>query len=177
MNDTPHSTPAKIDTTPVRVALGYNKYALIDAEDAVLVIQYRWSALRVKDITYAATTVRDGKKTRTLYLHALLMNPPDGMEPDHIDGDGLNNSRSNLRLSTHSQNCCNRRRRRGVKTPFKGVGRQAGQKNWTARICVNYRKIYLGQFPTAEEAARAYDRAALEHHGEFARLNFPEEES
>lgn len=92
---------------------------------------------------------------------------------DHKDGDFTNNRIENLRLCTQSQNLGNRRghSRKGY---FKGVTlRRSGR--YEAAICLDYRQIYLGTYATAEEAARAYDAAAVEHFGEFARLNFPNE--
>lgn len=110
-------------------------------------------------------------------LHRLIVNAPKGMEVDHIDGNPLNNCRSNLRLCTRTENAKNRRKSKHGKVPYKGVrhnttdGRNRG---YTARISLKGKYLDLGTYETAEEAARVYDTAARTHYGEFARLNFPE---
>jgi hypothetical protein len=107
-----------------------------------------------------------------------ILNAPAGMIVDHRDGDGLNNQRENLRLCTHSQNMQNRRLQRNNRSGYKGVYWIKAQGVWAARITVNRVPINLGRFDTAEQAARAYDEAALKYHGEFARLNaYPSQEN
>jgi len=88
---------------------------------------------------------------------------------DHIDGDKLNNQRDNLRVATDSQNVCNKRMQRNNTTGYRGV--QKSGKKWSAGIDVNGIHTHLGVFATPEEAAQAYDVAALHYHGEYARLN------
>ena len=95
-------------------------------------------------------------------------------EIDHINGDGLDNRLVNLRPVTSHQNHANRHKIWGV-SRYKGVNRSASKRNpWRAEIQVKGRSIYLGVFPSQEAAARAYDAAAREHFGEFARTNFEE---
>ena len=88
---------------------------------------------------------------------------------DHKDGNGLNNTRNNLRLCTVSQNQCNSRVRRTSRTGYKGVCLRGNKI--AARIKINGESIFLGYFKTVEDAARAYNEAAIVIHGEFARLN------
>jgi hypothetical protein len=160
----------------IRIPLGYNRFALIDPEDAIAVVQWRWSAAQTsKDCWYArGTRTIDGVKEQT-YLHRLLMSPSKDEIVDHIDGNGLDCRRHNMRVGTQQQNTFNRNKRAGSKTPYFGVYQLRNQKSWNARIRQGGQSHYLGYFSTPEEAARAYDKKAYELRGEFARLNFPSE--
>jgi len=88
---------------------------------------------------------------------------------DHVDGNGLNNQKANLRVASHAENCANRRINRNNTSGFKGVSKN--KERWQAYIRVAYRQIHLGYFDTPEEAAEAYDRAAIAYFGEFAKTN------
>jgi hypothetical protein len=116
----------------------------------------------------------DGKR-RTRRLHVYILPPPDGMQVDHRDRNPLNNQLHNLRLATNQQNTFNRQSKR---TPLRLRGVEDAPwcklKPFRARIGINSKKVYIGNYATAEEAARAYDVKALELHGEFAVLNFPQ---
>jgi hypothetical protein len=105
------------------------------------------------------------------YLHRRVMDAPEGVQVDHIDGDPLNCTRANLRLCTHAGNQHNRGKYKNNSSGRKGVSwhRQTGK--WQAKICLNYKTIYLGLFTCIEEAAAAYDAAARELHREFAKTN------
>lgn len=94
---------------------------------------------------------------------------------DHIDGDKLNNKFSNLRACTHIQNQHNQPKRRNNKSGYKGVCWMKSSKRWHAQICCNSKIRHLGLFHDKVEAAKAYDRAALELHGDFSWTNFPKE--
>jgi hypothetical protein len=94
-------------------------------------------------------------------------------ETDHWDGDGLNNTRGNLRQATRTQNNFNRKKVRGI-SQFKGVFLRKKTMRWSAEIKVNKHRIFLGEWATGEEAAVARDDAARFLHGEFAALNLPE---
>jgi hypothetical protein len=160
----------------IRIPLGDNKFALIEEEDYPLVSQYPWHAYRTKWNVYAGTTVRlAGGENRTLLLHRLLLGAKPGEEVDHIDLDGLNCTRKNLRLASHLQNVWNQRRKITNTSGYKGVYLVRGRNVWHARIRDHGRQIHLGYFVDPVEAARAYDAKAREIAGEFARLNFPEE--
>ncbi len=101
--------------------------------------------------------------------HRLIMRPLAGQFIDHIDGDPLNNRRSNLRFCTNRQNMANMRRKQHGLSQYKGVVCRHGR--WRAQIGVNSKKIYLGVFDSEMDAAKAYDQAARYHFGEFACLN------
>jgi len=138
---------------------------MIDAKDAERVLAFKWCAHESRGKWYA----RRRQGGREIKLHRFLMDAPSGVEVDHIDGDGLNNRRSNLRLSSHAQNSANQRRPKNNTSGYKGVGRLEGR--WYA--CIG--GTYLGWYDLPEVAARAYDTAARERFGEFAALNFPDE--
>jgi len=97
-------------------------------------------------------------------------------EIDHIDGDGTNNRIENLRLADRAQNSMNRPMYKCNKTGYKGVGRRCDERRYHARIGADNVLQSLGYYNTAEEAARAYDRKAIELHGDYARTNFPIED-
>ena len=102
------------------------------------------------------------------------MNAPKGMVVDHIDGNGLNNRKSNLRICTKAQNVHNSRPRTNTSSKYKGVFWNKANKKWSATIHKGDKWTYIGGFDDEKEAARAYDRKAAEFFGEFAYLNFPE---
>ncbi|EMH4108092.1 HNH endonuclease [Serratia marcescens] len=91
---------------------------------------------------------------------------------DHIDGDKTNNRIDNLRLCTHNQNQHNQGIRKNNKSGFKGVSWMKSLRKWQAQICCNSKVKHLGFYDEKEDAARAYDKAAIEFHGEFAWTNF-----
>lgn len=94
------------------------------------------------------------------------------MQTDHINGNTLDNRKENLRICSIAENGRNRKIQKNNTSGYSGVSYMKGVCKWQATICVNKNKIYLGVFETAEESARAYDSAAKEYFGEFARLNF-----
>lgn len=142
-----------------------NGLLLIDDADAWVLEQYRWYSTAPDErcrIIYARTKGVPGQPS--ISMHRLLLDAPFDMDVDHINGNGLDNRRENIRLATTSQNCMNRHARL---VAYKGVT-QSSKTTWRAKIKVNGRPIYLGSFSTPEEAALAYADAADETFGEFA---------
>jgi hypothetical protein len=147
------------------------KPVLLDPADYPLASQYRW-------------WIREGYvvgriEGRDVRLHRFLLEPPAQMVVDHIDGDPLNNRRSNLRVCRTEENLRNRRKtQKPTSSRFKGVwfAKAAAHtgKPWRAQCRVRGKVTYLGSFSTEEGAGLAYDLAAKREYGEFARLNFPE---
>jgi len=108
-------------------------------------------------------------------MHRELIEVADGLLVDHINHDGMDNRRANLRAATHSQNMYHRGKRLGAtQSKYKGVYWRKRNRKWQALITFQKEKIYLGYFRNEIDAAKAYDRAARKYHGEFASLNFPE---
>jgi HNH endonuclease len=159
--------------------------ALSNGEDLVMVddcdfewlSQWRWDLLCAEGGHRYAIHSSGPKKRRTrLRMHRLIMRCTKGTEVDHIDGNGLNNQRANLRSCTHQQNSFNNHREIDGKTSqFRGVCWNKSRNRWRPTITVNGRQRYLGLYLSEMDAAAAYDRAALELFGQFANLNFPSE--
>lgn len=150
------------------IALTQGYLALVDADDFEWLNQYKWTALVTGGNVYA---IRN-EKGKVILMHREIMQPPKGMVVDHIDGHGWNNLRLNLRTCTRRQNLCNTRPR-GGRSQYKGVRYEKRREKWIAEITHKGKKHYLGAFDDEIEAAKAYDRKAVELFGEFARLNFP----
>jgi hypothetical protein len=157
----------------VEIPLSQGLVAVIDEADYASVLAAgKWSAcVRPGHPTYALRATRrpDGGQT-TIRLHNFLTG---WRYVDHINGDGLDNRRSNLRQATQATN--NRNQAIGVRnnSGYKGVCWHKRAGKWCAQVSVGGRRIYLGLFVDPTEAARVYDAAAREVHGEFARVNFP----
>jgi len=107
-------------------------------------------------------------------MHRYLTNCPKGLVVDHIDGNGLNNTKANLRICTQKQNACNTPGHVGKSSKYKGVKKMKNSNKFRAAITNNRKYFHLGVFEDETEAARAYDEAARKYHKEFAYLNFPE---
>jgi hypothetical protein len=157
----------------MRVPLTRGLHALVDEADYERVMAFKWSVRPDKKTAYAqrAIVLPDGR-TSTQQMHNFIA---DSVGVDHINRNGLDNRRSNLRPATTSQNNANQGRRRDNTSGFKGVSWHASRKRWNARIGFQGKTISLGHYLTREEAARAYDQAAIEMYGEYAVLNFPRE--
>jgi hypothetical protein len=141
---------------------------LVDEEDAHFLSERVWHvAVGSGGLKYA--------KSGKMALHRVITGAPKGKLVDHGNGDGLDNTRGNLRVCTHAQNMQNRRAVANTACRFKGVTLLSAKRNrakpFMAAIEANGERVYLGTFLTAEDAAKAYDRAARIFHGKFARTN------
>jgi hypothetical protein len=144
----------------------------IDDADLPLVSQFKWRRLgRPSKYQSRYYAICSNYGMSRLLMHRLIMGAPKGMVVDHINRDGLDNRRANLRVCTQSQNRANSVKPPLCSSSFKGVKRW--RDGWTAQITVSGKKKHLGVFDAEVVAAQAYDNAAIQYFGEFARLNFP----
>ena len=153
------------------VTLVGGRLAIVDEEDLLLVSRFRWYRLQNLHTAYACSRC----SRRIMYMHRLIVGASPGEEVDHVNRDGLDNRRANLRIVDHSTNMQNQRLPSKNTSGFRGVSRFSKGLRWRAAIGKR-NKIYLGCFRTAEEAARAYDAAARKLYGDAAAVNFPEKE-
>lgn len=144
---------------------------LIDSEDYELISKYKWHVHKWRYVFYVQAWTNINGKGKTLLMHKLILGAKRKEIVDHIDGNGLNNQKTNLRICTNTQNCWNQRIAKNNTTGFKGVTFVKATKRYRARIRVNSKLILVGDFKTAQEAGEAYNWAALNHYGDFARLN------
>lgn len=173
-----------ITAEALRIPINFGLHLLIDADDwersftlecrpgefsTVRPCGHKWSVPNLTGNRYCRIGKKVGEKPFTILLHRLIVEAPRGMEVDHRSGDTIDNRRCNLRVCDRSGQMRNKRANLNNRSGFKGVS--ATGNRWAAFIC----REHIGNYPTPEEAARAYDREALQRFGEFARLNFPSE--
>jgi len=118
-----------------------------------------------------------GKRCNVMMHNCIKGEAPEGFLWDHVDGDGLNNQEENLRLSTSQQQCRNRHIANNNTSGYKGVSLHIRTGKFQAKIAIDRKPIHLGSFSTAEEAALAYNRAAVLYFGQFAKLNVVKSEN
>lgn len=158
--------------------LSSGKIAIIDIVDYDLSF-IKWSVLqsghKANEYAHRQIKLPDGRRS-SLLLHRVILGRVLGRElvkgeiVDHIDGNGFNNTRRNLRLATHQENIRNSRKYRRTASGYKGVHWNKQSRKWQAEIIVNGKEVYLGRFNDALEAHEAYCAAAIKYFGEFARF-------
>ena len=149
------------------------RFAIVDDDVYEWASKYKWRVGKWSGSTYyAIRSFNLGTKRKTGILHREIMNAPDGVHVDHINGNGLDCTRSNMRLCTQAENKRNRKINSNSKSGYKGACWNKSVGKWQAHIQIDGKKIHLGLHDSAENAARAYDKAAIEYHGEFAKPNF-----
>jgi len=153
------------------IPLTQGKFAIVDVDDYDKLAKYKWHCRKAKNLFYAFRS--EGRKI--VAMHRQIMNAPKGLVVDHIDSNGLNNRKSNLRLCTQAQNLHNKRPQHSkMYSKYKGVTWVKGCNKWRANICNSGKSIQLGYFIEETVAAVAYDQKAEQLFGEFAYLNFPQ---
>jgi hypothetical protein len=162
-------------TRCLQVPLTRGLCCLIDESDIDAIRQTCWTAKRTTGGWYAHGLLGRGTSGKWCYvaMHELLLRIDDGINVDHINGNGIDNRRCNLRPCSQQENCMNRIRRCDSSSQYKGVGWYPKYSKWFAKIQCGDAKEFLGYFASEVDAAVAYDSAARRLFGEFARLNFP----
>src|SRR5690554_6126446 len=159
-----------------RIRISDGTFVLIDAEDFDKVSKWAWSAngngYAVRNERYAP------KKYRKQYLHRFITDAKKGEVVDHINGDTSDNRKCNLRICCLKGNARNNRGKTRKYSKYKGVTKdvRSNRGKWVAQLYTNGKNLYLGSFDSEKEAAKAYNKAAIENFGEFANLNMIEEE-
>ncbi len=160
---------------PLHGKYGEGKFALVDDADFETLSQYKWYCTPYGYVMRPVYISR--KSSKSIYMHREIMNAITGQQIDHADNDKLNNSRTNLRFATTSENHANitldkaDRHAGRFTSRYKGVFWEKRRLRWVAVIAVGGKNNYLGVFLTQHDAAIAYNKAAIIHFGEFARLN------
>lgn len=143
---------------------------IVDEEDADFVRSKKWRAAPSKNCVYVQCNVKQPDGTvRSLFLHRMIIGAPKGRVVDHINGDGLDNRKENLRICTQSQNLRNKRNHRLEQGHLKGCTWRKDAYLWEAQIWIDGRKVNLGYYRSQEEAHAAYVKAAAKNFGEFFR--------
>ena len=149
------------------IGLTQGKRAIVDDEDFELVRHYKWCAVYIGGIWYASTRIGE-KHCR---MHRMILNPNEDMQCDHVNHDGLDNRRCNIRICTAAQNQQGQIKRLSFSSFYKGVTWHRGSAKWQAQITCNQVPHYLGLYDVEEDAALAYNLNALSLFGTFANIN------
>jgi len=167
----------KFGYTYRRIYLGEGEFTIVDQRDYYRLKNFKWYLQGNRTNLYAARNFKVGPaQTKKIYLHREIINAPRGLLVDHKNCNSLDNRGANLRPATVSQNACNSRRNKSnASSKFRGVSLEKRVNKWVAVICHHRKRFHLGTFVSEIDAAKAYDEAAKKYHGEFARLNFPQD--
>jgi hypothetical protein len=157
------------------INLTQGKVAIVDDADYEYLSRLKW---HYHHNGYAVRkSPRNGGPQHVVQMHRIILDAPGGIECDHVNGNGLDNRRCNLRLATTAENQHNQGQRSDNTSGYKGVTWDATGRKWRAQIKVAGREIYLGLFTDKILAAQAYNTAATKYFGEYARMNFARGES
>lgn len=151
------------------IPLTQGKFAIVDDSDYEELMRWKWCYRSGYALRSEHVCMRDGKQIqKTILMHRVINKTPEALETDHINGNTLDNRKSNLRNATHAQNLRNQRQRNRNKSGFKGVSFEKRRSLWRAVISFEGKYMHIGYYETARAASDAYKKAAAEYFGEFA---------
>lgn len=154
------------------IPLQVGRFAVVDKDDEVRLRQFKWFAMKSRNVWYAYhSRLRNGQRTVTAMHWFILGGKRLDYQVDHVNGNGLDNRKVNLRLASPLQNAQHAQCRRDNQIRYKGVSLDKRYGTYRVRIRVNKKRLCFGSYKTAEEAARVYNRVAKQFHGQFAVLN------
>lgn len=156
-----------------KIPLTQGKSALVDDKDYKYLMQWKW---HYRSNGYAVRKQylgggRGDENYKTIYMHREILNTSKDMHTDHINGNGLDNTRNNLRECSYTQNMQNKSKSRNKSSKYKGVGWDKRSRKWRSSITLNKKQIYICVSSSEIEAAKRYNYAAIKYFGEFAKLN------
>ena len=146
------------------IKLTKGQFAIVDDSDFEYLNQFKW---HLSCNGYAARKLHKSD----IFMHRIINNTPEGLFTDHINRNGLDNRRKNLRSATYSQNSMNRSRQKNNTSGYNGVYWHSQARKWRTTIRLNGKFIHLGLFEDKTEAAKAYNIGAKKYYGEFANFN------
>jgi len=156
------------------IILTQGKVALVDDEDYEYLVQWKWYAAKMGNSFYAQRSDYNSLRKQSVitYMHRVILKVADfKIEVDHKDHNGLNNQKENIRAVTKKQNSFNKKSYKNSTSKYVGVSWNRQSNKWQAQVRENGKIKYLGRFINEDDAARAYNKAAVESYGEFANLN------
>ena len=154
------------------ISLTNGGVAIVDDEDFDELNRYKWLSHEEKNTSYAWRHEKKGfRQYGKIKMHRQILNPKITESVDHINGNGLDNRRDNIRICTAQQNQMNRQNHSIHSSGYKGVSFHKKNKRWRATINLNGKQVSAGCYPTPKLAAIAYNEKAIELFGEFARPN------
>lgn len=139
------------------IPLTRGQFATVDDDDYESLAEHNWHALKQPNTYYAARSVKSDGKKITIWMHRQVNGTPPDLLTDHINGDGLDNRKENLRCASHQDNMINCGRHKSCISIYRGVSWHISNRRWIAQITVDYRNIYIGGFSSEEEAHIAYE--------------------
>jgi hypothetical protein len=145
------------------IPLTQGKNAIVDDEDYEFINKWKWHAYKgYGGVFYAHRSLHIGKRVKHIFMHRVINETPEGLDTDHVNGDGLDNRRENIRTATRSQNMFNRAKNKNNTSGYRGVSWHAKTQKWQVQVRVNNKNKYIGLFRSLEDAANAYKERSKE---------------